>query len=174
MRRDAIANMFNGVIIMGEFSIWPLLVFVLVSTYAGVGLLSSVVALASIIITLYVGRREETRGERRYIKEGLFVYGLTNLGRVIVQNSFQIFGLNLLSGIGRSLYTTPFMNRYYTNSDGTFRLGYITVMEGAFSLGTALFVAILFLISLILPMNTVLAIGLGIVAVSVAGVRLMR
>jgi hypothetical protein len=174
MRRDAFANMSNGIAVVGEVNIWALLVFALVGTYAGVGLLSSVIAAASIVITLYVGRREETKGEQRYIKQGIAVYSLTNLGRAVAQNSFQIFGLNLLGGISRSLYVTPFMNRYYTNSDGGFRLGYISIMEVAFSLGAALYIAVLLLFSLIMPMKEVLVLGVGLVAISVIGIRFIR
>lgn len=174
MRRDAFANLCNGIVTTGEVSIWPLLVFVLVGTYAGVGLLSSVIAFASIVITLYVGRREETKGERHYIKQGLAFYSVTNIGRALAQNSLQIFGLNLLAGIGRSLYITPFMNRYYTSSDSSSRVGYISVMEGMFSVGGVVYSAGLLLLSLAFPMKEVLVIGVGTVAISVIGIRLMR
>lgn len=174
IRRDAYANMCNGMVVVGEVNIWPLLVFVLVGTYAGVGLLSSVIALASIIITVYVGRREETRGEKRYIKQGLAFYSITSLGRTMAQNGLQIFGLNLLGGIGRSLFVTPFMNRYYINSDSGSRLAYITVMEAAFSIGAAIYIAVLILLSLVLPVKDVLTIGVGVIAVGVIGIRLMR
>jgi hypothetical protein len=174
IRRDAIANLCNGVVLAGEFNIWALLVFVLVGTYAGVGLLSSVIALASIIITIYVGRREETRGEKRYIKEGLAFYSITSLGRAIAQNSLHVFGLNLLGGIGRSLYTTPYMNRYYSNSDKGSRLGYISIMESMFSVGGVIYISVLLALSLVLPMKDVLTIGMGIVAIGVIGIRVMR
>ncbi|MBI5906725.1 hypothetical protein HY857_01585 [Candidatus Saccharibacteria bacterium] len=174
MRRDAVANFFNGMIILAEQSIWPMLVFLLVSSYAGIGLLSSVIAVASIATTLYVGRKEEIRGEQHYIKRGLATYSLTSVGRALVQNSSQVFGLNLLGGVGRSLYVTPFMNRYYSNSDGGHRLGYITIMETAFSIGSVVYVAALLLLSAFLPVKTVLVIGLATVAILVAGVRLIR
>lgn len=174
MRRDAYANLCNGMVVIGEVNIWALLVFVLVGTYAGVGVLSSVIAIASIAISVYVGRREETRGEKRYIKQGLAFYSITSLGRAMAQNSLQIFGLNLLGGIGRSLFVTPFMNRYYTSSDGDSRLGYTTIMEGAFSVGSAIYVASLLGLSLVLPMKEVLTIGVGIIAIIVVGIRLMR
>ncbi len=174
MRRDAIANMFEGMVISSEVSIWPLLIFTVVSSYSGVGILSSVIVFSSVILTLYVGRKEETRGEKHYIKEGLATYSFTSLGRAIAQTSSQIFGLNLLGGIGRSLYVTPFMNRYYKNSDGDFRLGYITVMETSFAIGAAIYIAALLGLAAVLPMNVVLSSGLVIAALSVLGVRYIR
>lgn len=174
MRRDALANMCNGVILMGEQSMWPLLVYVLVSSYAGVGILSTVIAFSSIAITLYVGRRQGMRGEHHYIKRGIGTYSATNFGRAVVQNSSQVFGLNVLAGIGRSLYITPYMNRYCSNSDGPHRLGYITIMESAFAVGSALFILVLLMLSLLWPMQTVLAISLLFVAICSLGVRLIR
>jgi hypothetical protein len=174
IRHDVFANFCQGSALTGEFNIWALLVFTLVGTYAGVGLLSSVIAVASIVITMYVGRREETKGEKRYIKQGMVFYSITNLGRAVAQNSLHIFGLNLLGGIGRSLYTTPYMNRYYTNSDSGSRLAYISIMEAMYSVGGALYITILLVLSLIVPMKEVLVIGMAIVAIVVIGIRTMR
>ena len=174
MRRDALANVFNGTVLMAEMNVWPIFVFLLVSSYAGVGLLSSVIAAASIGVTLYVGSHQEAKGERHYLGRGAATYGLTSLGRAVAENSAQIFGLNLLGGVGRSLYVTPYMNRYYTNSDGPFRLGYITAMETSFSLGSVLYVLGLLVLTATFPVKTVLAIALALTALGAAGVRLIR
>ncbi len=173
-RKDLAANICNGIVVMAETTIWPMLVYLLITSYAGIGLLSSVIALSSVAVTLFVGRRHDTSGKHHFYGPGLATYSLANVGRALVQNSTQVLGLNLLSGIGRSLYVTPFMNKYYTNSDGSFRLGYITFMEGAFSLGTTLYLLGLLALSAAFSMQAVLSIGLGIVAIVVLGVRVMR
>lgn len=174
MRPDFLANMFNGMVIVAEQNIWPMFVFLIVTSYAGIGALSSVIAAASVAVMLYVGRREEVRGEKHYISQGLAVYSMTSVGRVLVQNSLHVFGLNMLGGIGRSLYVTPFMNRYYTNSDGPYRLGYITVMEVAFGIGSLLYLLGLLGLTLVFSSSTVLAVGLGAIAFLVIGVRSIR
>jgi len=176
MRRDALANAFNGTVLMAELNIWPIFVFLLVSSYAGIGLLSSVIAASSIAVTLYVGRRQEAKGEGHYIKRGIAAYSLTSLGRAIAENTVQVFGLNLMGGVGRSLYVTPYMNRYYSNSDGEdpFRLGYITVMEASFSLGSVIYALVLLGLISVFPVKTVLALALALTALGAAGVRLIR
>lgn len=174
IKGDLAANLCNGSILITEVAIWPILVFTLVSTYAGIGILSSVIAVTSIAITLFVGRSEEIKGEPHYIKRGMFAYSLTSIGRSIVQNATQVFGLNLLAGVGRSLYTTPFMSRYYHNSDGSQRLSYIISMETAFSLGNVLYVLFLLGLSVFLSMQAVLAIGLAGIALTSFGIRLIR
>ncbi len=173
MRRDVLANMCNGMIVTAEQSIWPIFVFLIVSSYAGVGLLSSVIGVASVVLTLYVGRHQKLN-DRYFMRRGLATYGLASLGRTVAHNSTQVFGLNMFAGIGRSLYLTPFLDRYYTNSDDRQRLGYINTMEAAFSLGALIFLLLLLLISLLVSAKIVLAIGLGIVAFAVIGVRLIR
>lgn len=172
MRRDALANGCNGIILTAELSLWPLLVFTFATSYARVGVLSAIIAASAVVITLFVGRQKNS--DRRFIKRGLAAYSATSVGRAIAQSTTQIFGLNMLAGIGRSLYVTPFMNRYYNNSDGPHRLGYITVMEMGFMIASALFLVPLILLSLVFSMQVVLAIGVGVVAFCALGVRAIR
>lgn len=174
MRRDALANAFNGMVVSAEQSIWPMFVSLIVVSYAGIGILSSVIAAASIIVMMYVGRNEEVRGEKHYIKEGLTTYSLTSIGRAVATSSAQVAGLNLFAGIGRALYLPAFMNRYYSNSDGANRLGYITIMEMAFSVGSVAYLLSLIILLAFFPASTVLSIGLVAVAFFVIGVRLIR
>lgn len=174
MRRDVVANMCSGIVIMAETNMWPMLVYFLVTSYAGIGLLSSMIAVSSVVVTLFVGRRQDLAGKRHFLGQGLTAYSLTNIGRALASSATQVFVLNLLAGIGRSLYVTPFMNKYYTNSDGNFRLGYITVMESAFSLGTMIYLAVLLALTTVFSTQIVLSSGLAIVAIVVLGVRAMR
>jgi hypothetical protein len=174
IKRDALANFFNGMVLMTEQSVWPLFIYLIVTSYAGIGLLSSVIALAGIATALYVGKKEELNGEHRYISSGTLTYSISNIGRTIVQNSLQVFGLNLLSGLGRSLYVTAFLTRYYSNSEEDCRLGYVTIMESAFSLGAAAFMAVLLIITVAFSIQTALTAGFLIAAAAVMGVRLIR
>jgi hypothetical protein len=66
------------------------------------------------------------------------------------------------------------MNRYYHNSDGDYRLGYITVMEMSAAIGASVFMFGLLLLSLLFAVKTVLIIGLAATALCGLGVRLIR
>lgn len=173
-RRDMLANAFNGIVVTAEMSVWPLFVYLLVSSYAGIGALSSIIAVISAIVTLYVGKKTKKAHGRQFIRRGLVTHSLTNIGRSLAENTAQVFGLNVLGGIGRSLYVTPYMNRYYHNSDGSQRFAYITLMETALPIGALLYLGSLTLLSLFLPDHAVLSIGLIIVAAGTLGVRLIR
>lgn len=174
IKRDAAANFFNGAVLMVEQSIWPLFIYLIITSYAGIGLLSSVIALAGVATALYVGKKEEVNGEKHYISRGTLTYSITSVARTLVQNSFQVFGLNLFAGLGRSLYVTPFLTRYYSNSDEDCRLGYVTIMETAFLLGATVFMSGILLLTIILSVKAALTIGFLIAAASVMGVRLIR
>jgi hypothetical protein len=174
MRRDMLANLFNGTVLMTEQYFWPLFIFFIISSYAGIGMLSSVIALTSIAMTLYVGKHQAVKGDKYFLRRGTAAYSLASIGRAIAQSTTQVFGLNVLGGIGRSLYVTPFINRYYTNSDTPYRLGYIAAMESAFSVGAAVFTCFILLLSLFMPDSAALSAGLLVVAFSAWGVRLIR
>jgi hypothetical protein len=174
MRSDLIAQLMNGAACMADQNIWPIFIFLLVSSYAGIGTLSTAIAVASVVVTIYVGRKQEQKGERTYIKRGMATSSMANIGRVLAHNGSQIFSVNLLTGIGRALYVTPYMNRYYHNADGEHRLGYVVAMEIAFSLGGSAHMLLLLGLSLFLSAKIVLSIGFSIAAVCILGLRLIR
>jgi hypothetical protein len=174
MRRDLLAQIMNGSASMADQNIWPIFIFLLVSSYAGIGALSTSIAAASVVVTIYVGRKQEQKGERTYIKRGMMTSSLANLGRVATHSGAQIFGVNLLTGVGRALYVTPYMNRYYHNADGSQRLGYVVAMEVAFSVGGSAHMLILLLLSLVVSVKVVLTVGFGIAAICILGLRWIR
>ena len=110
--RDLLANLGSEVDAMVATSIWPLFIFLLIPTYVGVGILSSVAVIASIIIALYVGKRQ-ARKMSGYLKNGATVISLTNAIRLAMQSVEQIAGVNFFNGLGQALMVTPYYSRYY-------------------------------------------------------------
>ena len=157
-----------------QMLVWPLVTFLFISNYVGVGLLSSVITLASIAVTLYVGKREKKKGELGYIREGSILGAITGSFRLIAETAPAIFSTNLLSGVTYSLIHTPFVTRYYKNSDNEPRVEYVVGMELAHSLAWAFYGGVLALLSLFLPLQTVLFIGLAIAVPASFGVRLIK
>lgn len=160
MRSDMLAYAGWAVTETTELVIWPILIFLIVTSYAAIGLLSSVLIVTGTLTTLYVGRREERTGEKHYLKEGSVGTSLTNTIRQFASGGSTIFGMNLLSGISFHLLEVSFFTRYYKRISRNPRLEYVYVMEVANSLSIALFYLILYLASLNLPNQAVLAIGL--------------
>ncbi|HEY8108434.1 MAG TPA: MFS transporter [Patescibacteria group bacterium] len=172
--RDLFANVSNGITTSSEIIMWPILVSFLIPSYAGIGILSSVVVLSSIAVSLYVGRREGKRGKHRYIREGVFVTTISDVFRLLAQNATHVFGINLFGGIGNSLYYTPFVTKYYDHADEEPRLEYLTAMEMAHEVAWSLFFLLAFALSFFLSPATVLLVCIAIATPFNFGIRAIR
>lgn len=170
---DMFANFSHSFMSLSELVIWPLLVFFLIPSYAGVGLLSSVMVISSILISLYVGRRQQ-RGSRHYLKEGDAVMLVANSLRVAAGNAGQVAGVNLIAGMGHSLVSTPYLSKYYDHADEEPRLAYVAAMETMYALGQTVYFGLLFGLALLLPGQTVLVIGLLLGIPGTLGIIKMR
>ena len=174
VKSDYMANFSLSTMMLTQILVWPMVIFFFVSSYTGVGLLSSVITLVSIVVTMYVGKREKKKGELGYIKEGALLGTITSFFRLIAQTAPSIFGVNLLSGVTYSLIHTPFITRYYINSDKEPRVEYVVGMEVAHSLAWVFYGGVLAILSLFLTIQTVLFIGLFLAIPASLGVRLMK
>lgn len=171
--RDLCANLGSEIDVMVATSVWPLFVFLLVHTYVGVGILSSVAVIASILIALYVGQRQ-ARKMSGYLNNGAGVISLTNAIRLIIQSTGQIAGVNFFNGLGEALVVTPFLSRYYQNAEREPLLPYIYAMLMASAVGDIMLFSLLLLLSLVVSVKVVLTIGLILAIPGGYCIRLIR
>jgi hypothetical protein len=171
--RDLVANAGSEVDAMVATSIWPLFIFLLIPSYVGVGILSSVAVIASIIIALYVGQRQ-ARKMSSYLKHGANVISLTNAIRLAIQSVGQIAGVNFFNGLGQALMVTPYYSRYYLNAEHEPLLPYLYAMNAASMIGDVVLFTLLLLLSLVVSAKVVLAIGLIIAIPAGYSIRLIR
>lgn len=175
IKQDLIANASTGVISNSiETLVWPLFIFFLIPSYAGVGGLSAILVLSSALVTVYVGKREESKGEAHYMKQGSLVYGLTNLLRPLVASSTGVFGANLFAGAGKSYLQVAYSSRYYKNSQRYSPIEYIAAMELALSVANALFCLLLAALAIFAPNKIVLIVGLLAAVPLSYGINRMR
>lgn len=154
--------------------VWPLLIFIIIPTYAGVGLLSALVVVSAILISLWVGWRESKKGERHYLKQGSFIMSVTHFLRLLTQSISHIAGINLLAGIGQALYTTPLASRYYKNASREPTIEYIFAMQVISALAWAIYPLILFCLTFVLEDKQVLVIGALLAIPATWVIRYMR
>ena len=171
--RDLAANQGGEVDAMIATTVWPLFIFLLVPTYVGVGVLSSVAVIASIVIALYVSRRQ-ARKMSGYLKHGVSVVSLTNAIRLAMQSAGQIAGVNFFNGLGEALVITPFYSRYYHNAEREPLLPYVYAMLIACAVSDTLLFGFLLLLSLVVSVKVVLAVGLILAIPGSYAMRLMR
>ncbi|HEY8108435.1 MAG TPA: MFS transporter [Patescibacteria group bacterium] len=161
-RADGVANLAETYNDITLSQTWPLFVFFVIPTYAGVGALSSVIVLTSILVSLYVGRREEAKGVRHYLREGTFINGIGQGLKLIVANVGHIFTVNFVSGVGYSLYLTSYNTRYYEKIEHN-GLPYLFLMQIVSALAWIVAFGGLLLLTLALPdlpPRTVLLVGI--------------
>ena len=139
--------------------VWPLLVFIIIPNYAGVGILSALVVISAILISLWVGWREGKKGEAHYLKQGSLVISVTNGLRFLTQTVFQVAGINLLAGVGQALYTTPLASRYYKNAVREPTLEYVFAMQVVSGIAWAAYPLLLLCLTFVLPDKQVLIFG---------------
>lgn len=171
---DLIANGGSAVDDSMSAVVWPLLIFIIIPTYAGVGVLSAVVVISAILISLWVGWREGNKGEAHYLKQGSLVMSVTNFLRFLTQTVTQIAGINLLTGVGQALYTTPLSSRYYKNAVREPTLEYIFAMQVVSALAWAIYPLLLLCLTFILPDKEVLIFGALLAIPATWAIRYMR
>lgn len=172
--RDYAANAFATVDDAVQGFVWPLLVFFVIPSYAGVGLASSVITIAMIMISLYVGKQEGAKGELHYIREGSTLLALVSAARLLISNVVHVFGINFFYGISRALIDTSYTTAYYKNARRRPTLEYVFGMQVASALGWIAAVGILCVALALLPTETALLVGLATMIPASLGVRLIR
>jgi MFS family permease len=171
--RDLLANAGGEVDTMVATSVWPLFIFLIIPTYVGVGILSSVSVIASIFIALYVGERQ-ARKMSSYLNNGTSIISLTNSVRLVIQSVSQIAGVNFFNGLGQALMVTPFFSRNYQNAEREPLLPYVYAMLISCSIADTLLFSLLLLLSLVIPVKIVLIIGLVLAIPASYAIRLIR
>lgn len=171
---DLIANTGSVVDDSVGVLVWPLLVFIIIPTYAGVGILSAVMVISAIAISLWVGRRESSKGEAHYLKQGSLVVSSTNFLRFLTQSVFQVAGINLLSGVGQALYTTPLASRYYKNAVREPTLEYVFAMQVVSALAWMIYPLVLVGLTFLMPDKLVLIIGVLLAIPATWAIRFIR
>ncbi len=170
---DFLANgLFNADDAAGG-SVWPLFIFLLLPSYAEVGIVSSVTLLTSIALSLYAGYHIHGKETKHNIRSGTKMAGLGNGLRVLAQNGLHVFGVNFVSGSGKALALTPYMTRYYTHLEQR-GLPYVMGMQMAGAAAWLIYFSLMLVLSLLFEPATALTLGLLLAAPLVIGVSKMK
>ena len=172
--KDFIANGLYNVPTFVETVIWPMAISLLVASYSGIGILSSVLILTTIVISLYVGEREDTLGERPYINEGVATSAIGNIGKLFATAPLGIIGVNFISGTSDALLANSFISRYYKNADNEQMLEYTFGMEVAHSIVWVLYFGLLAILASWFTLKVMLLLGIVIAIPAAFGIRLIK
>lgn len=147
LARQVISYAATGMEASTNANFWPLLVFFLVANYQEIGLVTSLALLLTILVTYIVGKTADQRGKVTYIRFGSVLTGTIYFVKAFVNSIYQVFGLNLLTSISHSFFTSPLMTEYYLHADEEYRNEYIFLMEISTDLGRVAFFGIIYAVS---------------------------
>jgi MFS family permease len=170
---DLIANGAFNVDDAVEYNIWPLFIFLFIPSYAGVGTLASVTLLSAIAISLYAGAHEKRKSIYMYMRAGSTLAGIANFSRILAQGALYVFGVNFVTGSGKSLALTPYITRYCINGE-RYGITYLNMMLIAGGIAWTLFFGLLTLLTLFLGAKSVALVGLLLGAPAIFLVSRMR
>ena len=136
--------------------IWPIFIFQLLKgNYLSVGIVSSLVIFASIILRLFMGVLTDKTSKKKLIRFGSFLYALGWIGKIFVQTALQIFVVSGYQGFTAIIRRTPFTTLMYEQAAdrGHYVDEYTVLRETSLCIGRVLMLILLFVLYLFVGLN---------------------
>jgi len=160
---------------LSDLFVWPILISLIIPSYVGIGAIGTLFALLSIMVTIYVGKRIDSKViKHRYLGYGVGVNFMYSIGRLFATTTPHLVGLGFLSALGGSLTSLSYDKRYYTNATRRNWLEYLFAQEVANALPWVVYFPILILASTVLELNQLLYLGVLITIPFILGTLLIR
>lgn len=140
--------------------VWPILVYLIIKTYQGVGLVSSLSMIATFAATYFIGKAADSGRRIKFIKLGSYLLSITWFLKTLTSTFFHIFSLDFLNNLANSLFYSSFVSEYYLHADEESRTEYIVVMEVAADISRFVVFMLLYFLTLYFSVQTVLMVGL--------------
>lgn len=90
-------------------SLWPILLFITVPYFFGVGLVSAFAGIVATVLMLYIGKRSDEQNRHYLIERNSILYGLTWVFRFFATGFASILFFDVLTKIGKGLVNVPMM-----------------------------------------------------------------
>ena len=122
-------------------SLWPLLTFIVVKGYLGVGFINTFASIVAAVLMLYIGRAADQTEKPKLIEAGSFFYGLTWLFRFVAVDPISVMIFDSLTKIGKALVNIPMISLTYDIArlkNSGFSLMYVVFFETSLTIGKIL------------------------------------
>lgn len=129
--------------------IWPIFIFQLLhGNYLAVGIISSLIVVASVVLRLVIGVLTDKMSKRRLIKVGSVLYALGWVGKIFIQTAFQIFIVSSYHSFAAIIRRTPFTTLMYEQAAdrGHYVDEYTVLREVSLNIGRVLMLVLLFIL----------------------------
>lgn len=130
-------------------SLWPVLMYIIVHQFFGVGLITTFASLVACVLMLYIGKLSDRMEKSRLVGEISFFYALTWLFRFTAINVVTVLIFDTLTKIGKGLINIPIVSLTFETArlrNQAFTLLYTVFFEFSLAVGkifTAIFAIII-------------------------------
>ncbi len=148
--KDTLIFVGLGARIMTVTLFWPLFIYTILKGYIGIGILVTGSSLLIALFSFYVGKLTDTKKRKSLLRIGALIHSLVWSVRWIASNFYQIFIVELVSGLSFVLADIPFSSMFYDKMNRRNKVEYVIFREIGFSLGKiVVLLAVLFTESLV-------------------------
>lgn len=172
--RDYIANSSYSFSGLADLAVWPLLIGLIIPTYAGIGAYVGVMVILAVAVQYGVAHYGKRYGERDVLYAGVVLNSVYNTLRIFASTTGQLIGLGLVDAASGSLLSGAYGSRFYKNIDKKRRFEYLFGMEFANSITWLLYFPVLLVASYVLSFEATIRFGVICVIPAVVGMLLIR
>ncbi|HEB01419.1 MAG TPA: MFS transporter [Candidatus Portnoybacteria bacterium] len=132
-----------------EIVFWPIFIYLVVKSYLGLGLITSIVTLVGILVTLVMGKlvdRSTKRGRKKILTISALIYSPLWLLRAFAQTGFQVLAINIFSKTSQKGIDIPMTTFFYSKGKKRGFLKYVVFREMSLSFGRMLIAWILLIV----------------------------
>ncbi|MBI4159104.1 MFS transporter [Candidatus Woesearchaeota archaeon] len=124
-----------GTRIMTVTLFWPLFIYTILKGYIGIGVLITASSLIIALFSFYIGKLADTKKRKNLLRIGALVHSLVWAVRWVASSFYQIFIVELFSGLSFVLADIPFSSMFYDKMNKRNKAEYVIFREIGFSLG---------------------------------------
>jgi len=136
-RRARLAFMASGEEIV-DLACWPIFVFVILTTYTGLGFITSGTTITSFIFILLIGKWTDVKDKRKMIRVSTIILFLTWLIKYFTRTGIELLFINSLSGISKKSIVIPMTTIIYNAGCKRGNLKCVIFREMSLNLGRGL------------------------------------
>lgn len=154
--------------------IWPLYIFLVVSTYQNVGLIASASLVLVVILLHILGKLGDRGKNHQMLKIGSRLRSVVHAGRTLTQSFAAVLGVNILGDITDTITSVPYAVHFYGNAKKYGAPNYLTDLEIIGSVGTIIIWGVLFIAASLTDQKTALIITFILAALLMPLLRLIE
>ena len=121
-----------------ELTCWPIFIFLILASYASLGIIASGGTIASFLSIFLIGKWADKNDKRKMIRVSTVIYSLTWLIKSFIQTGLGLFLINSLSGISKRGISVPMTAIIYNEGSKRGNLKCIIFREMSIYFGRSL------------------------------------